>query len=231
MKLGIMQPYFLPYIGYFQLIKAVEKYVIADDVNYIKQGWINRNYMLVNGKPFMFRLNLIDASPNKWINEIYVADNQSKLLKTIEYSYKKAPFFKDVFPVIEGIFQFEDRNLARYAGNSIIKIADYLEFETEFLYEGDVQECDRSLKLQERLISDCVLFGATEYINAIGGMELYDKNEFKKAGVELLFLKSKPIEYKQFYHPFVPNLSMLDVLMFNSVEEINSNLLNQYELT
>ena len=229
MKLGIMQPYFLPYIGYFQLIKAVDKYVIADDVNYIRQGWINRNYILVNGKPFMFHLGLIAASPNKWINEISVADNQSKLLRTIEFNYKKTPFFNDVFPIMESIIQYEDKNLARYVGNSIIKIADYLEIETEFLYEGDVKECDRTLKLQERLISDCVLFGATKYINAIGGMDLYDKNEFKKAGVELLFLKSKPIKYKQFYHPFVPNLSILDVLMFNSIEQTNE-LLEQYEL-
>ena len=229
MKLGIMQPYFLPYIGYFQLMKIVDKYVIADDVNYIRQGWINRNYMLLNGKPFMFHLNLIDASPNKWINEIYVADNQSKFLKTIEFNYKKAPFFRDVFPMIEDIFNYEDKNLARYVGNSLIKIAGYLGFKTEFLYEGDVQECDRSLKLQERLISDCVLFGATEYFNAIGGMELYDKTEFRKAGVELLFVKTKPIEYKQFNHPFVPNLSILDVLMFISVEKLN-NLLDQYEL-
>ena len=224
-----MQPYFLPYIGYFQLIKAVDKYVIADDVNYISKGWINRNYLLLNGKPFMFHLNVIAASPNKWINEIYVADNQYKLIKTIEYYYKKAPFFNDVFPMIESIIQYEDKNLARYVGNSIIKISGYLGLEPEFLYEGDVQECDRSLKFQERLISDCVLFGAAKYINAIGGMELYDKNEFKKAGVELLFLKSKPVEYKQFNHPFVPNLSILDVLMFNSVEDINNNLLNQFE--
>jgi len=224
-----MQPYFLPYIGYFQLIKAVDKYVIADDVNYIRQGWINRNYILVNAKPFMFHLNVIDASPNKWINEIYVADNQPKLLKTIDMNYRKAPYFKDVFPIIENICAYEDKNLAKYVGNSIIKISDYLGLDTEFLYEGDVQECDRSLKFQERLISDCVLFGAKEYINAIGGMELYDKEEFKKAGVDLLFLKSKPIEYKQFYHPFVPNLSILDVLMFNSVEQTNE-LLSRYEL-
>ena len=229
MILGIMQPYFLPYIGYFQLIKAVDKYVIADDVNYIRQGWINKNFLLINAKPFMFHLNLIDASQNKWINKIYVADNQYKLLKTIEFNYKKAPFFKDVFPMIEGILTYEDKNLARYVGNSIIKISKYLRLKTEFLYEGDVQECNRSLKFQERLISDCVLFGAKQYINAIGGMKLYDKDEFKKAGVELLFLKSNPIEYKQFYHPFVPNLSILDVLMFNSVEQTNVLLL-QFDL-
>ena len=228
MKLGIMQPYFLPYIGYFQLIKAVDKYVIADNMNYIKQGWINRNYILLNGKSFMFHLPLKDASINKLINEIDVVDDHYKLLKTIEVNYRKAPYYKDVFPMIEEIIRHEDKNLAKYLGNSLIKIAAYLRIDAEFLYNSD-HEYDHSLKAQERLISNCRLYGAKEYINAIGGMELYDKEEFKKAGIDLFFLKSKPVEYKQFNHPFVPNLSILDVLMFNSVEQTNE-LLMQYEL-
>ena len=228
MKVGIMQPYFLPYIGYFQLIKAIDKYVIADDMNYIKQGWINRNYMLLNGQSFMFHLVVINASINKWINEIYVADDQSRLLKTIEVNYRKAPYFKDVFPMIEGIIRYEDKNLGRYVGNSIIKIAEYLRINTKFLYNSD-HECNRSLKFQDRLISDCLLYGTKIYINAIGGMKLYDKEAFNKAGIEMFFLKSKPIEYKQYNHVFVPGLSILDALMFNSVKQMGE-LLNQYEL-
>ena len=228
MKVGIMQPYFLPYIGYFQLIKAIDKYVIADDMNYIKQGWINRNYMLLNGQSFMFHLAVINASINKWINEIYVADDQSRLLKTIEVNYRKAPYFKDVFPMIEGIIRYEDKNLGRYVGNSIIKIAEYLRINTKFLYNSD-HECNRSLKFQDRLISDCLLYGTKIYINAIGGMKLYDKEAFNKAGIEMFFLKSKPIEYKQYNHVFVPGLSILDALMFNSVKQMGE-LLNQYEL-
>jgi len=228
MKLGIMQPYFLPYIGYFQLIKAVDRYVIADDMNYIKQGWINRNNILLGGSPFRFNLTLIEASINKRINEIYVVEEQYKLLKTIEVNYRKAPYFNQVFPTIEGIFGYEDKNLARFVGNSIIKIAGYLRLDTEFLYNSD-HECEQTLKGQERLISNCHIYGAKVYINAIGGTELYDKETFRQAGIDLLFLKTHPIEYKQFNHPFVPNLSILDVLMFNSVEETNE-LLMQYEL-
>ena len=228
MKLGIMQPYFLPYIGYFQLIKAVDKYVIADDMNYIKQGWINRNNILLGGRPFMFHLALVEASLNKKINEIYVAEDQYKLLKTIEVNYKKAPFFNQVFPMVEGIIRYENKNLARYVGNNIIKIAGYLRLNTEFLYNSD-HECEQTLKGQERLISNCLIYGAKVYINAIGGSELYDKETFKKAGIDLLFLKTQPIEYKQFNHSFVPNLSILDVLMFNSVEETNE-LLEKFEL-
>ena len=223
-----MQPYFLPYIGYFQLMKSVDKYVIADDMNYIKQGYINRNYILLNGKPFMFHLSLIEASQNKRINEIYVAEDQSKFLKTIEVNYRKAPYFNQVFPMVEDIIRYEDKNLGRYVGNSIIKIADYLRIDTEFLYNSD-HECENTLKLQERLIANCQLYGAKVYINAIGGMDLYDKETFKKVGIDLLFLKMQPIEYKQYNNPFVPNLSILDVLMFNSVEQTNE-FLEQYEL-
>ena len=228
MKLGIMQPYLLPYIGYFQLMKAVEKYVIADDLNYIKQGWINRNNLLMNGTGFMFQLSVIGASQNKLINEIIVADDQSKLLRTIEINYRKAPFFADVFPIIDSILQYEDKNLARYLGNSLVQIAEYLRFDTTFSYMSDLKR-DTSLKAQDMVINVCTIMEASDYINAIGGMELYDKKIFKENGIDLFFLKTKPIEYKQFKNSFVPNLSMLDVLMFNSVEDIDQLLL-QYEL-
>ena len=228
MKIGIMQPYFLPYIGYFQLMKAVDKYVIADDLNYIKQGWINRNKLLLNGNEFMFNLAAIGASQNKLINEIVVADDQSKLLRTIEVHYRKAPFFTDVFPLMEKIIQHKDKNLARYIGNSLMMFADYLKFGTEFTYMSNLER-DSSLKAQEMVIDVCTVVNATEYINAIGGMELYDKETFRKNGIVLFFLKTKQIEYKQFNNLFVPNLSMLDVLMFNSVETTNK-LLEQYEL-
>ena len=228
MKLGIMQPYFLPYIGYFQLMKAVDKYVIADNLNYIKQGWINKNKLLLNGNEFMFNLAVIGASQNKLINEIVVANDQSKLLKTIEVNYRRAPFFTDVFPLMEKIIQHEDKNLARYTGNSMMAVADYLKFSTAFMYMSDLER-DFSLKAQEMVINICTIVNATEYINAIGGTELYDKETFKKNGIDLFFLKTNQIEYKQFNNPFVPNLSILDVLMFNSVEEVHG-LLGMYDL-
>ena len=229
MKLGIMQPYFLPYIGYFQLIKAVDKYVIYDDVNFIKRGWINRNNILLNGQSFLFTLNLLEASQNKLINETFVSDDQSKLLKTLHTAYKKAPRFSSVFPIVEKIFGYEDKNLARFVGNSLTQIAGYLQFDTEFIYSSDIKEKNHSLKSQDKILNICTVMGATQYINAIGGMELYSKERFAECDIKLSFLKSQPIEYKQFNNSFVPWLSILDVLMFNSVEETN-RLLEQYEL-
>jgi len=229
MKLGIMQPYFLPYIGYFQLIKAVNKYVIYDDVNYIKGGWINRNNMLLGGEKFMFNLILSGASPNKFIYEIFVSDNQTKLLKTIQAAYQKAPQFSNVFPMMESIIEYDNKNLARYVGNSIIQIADYLRLDTEFIYSSDIREKDTSLKAQDKVLNICEVLEVTQYINTIGGMELYSKKRFAECNIKLSFLQTQPIEYKQFNNIFVPYLSILDVLMFNSVEQTNE-LLDKFEL-
>ena len=224
-----MQPYFLPYIGYFQLLKAVDKYVIYDDVNFIKRGWINRNSILLNGKSFLFTLTLLEASQNKLINEIYVSDESSKLLKTINNAYKKAPYFSSVYSIIEKIFAFENKNLARYVGNSIIQIADYLGLDTEIVYSSDIREKDASLKAQDKILNICEVMGASQYFNAIGGRDLYSIDHFSNLNIKLNFIKTQPIEYKQFNNPFVPNLSILDVLMFNSVEQIGE-MLGQYEL-
>ena len=228
MKLAIMQPYFLPYLGYFQLIKAVDKYLIYDDVNFIKRGWINRNNMLINGQRFLFTLPLCGASQNKLINEIYLSNDRSTLLKTIYNSYKKAPYFSTIFSMVEQILGYEDKNLANFVGNSIIQISNYLQLDTEFLYSSDIKEKNNLLKGQEKVLNICAAMGASEYINSIGGADLYSKEQFEECNIKLSFIKTQLIEYKQFNNQFVPDLSILDVLMFNSVEQTNE-LLNKYE--
>ena len=228
MKLGIMQPYFMPYLGYWQLIKAVDKFVIYDDVNFIKGGWINRNNILLNNQRFLINLLLSGASSNKLINEIGVQENQIKLIKTIESAYKKAPMFDSVFPVFLQIISFEDKNLAKLLGNSLIEVAKYLEIETEFVYSSDVEK-NNSLRAQDKILHICTLLGAKQYINAIGGQELYDKESFDSQGLKLNFIKSELPPYKQFNNEFIPGLSIIDVLMFNSVEDVNL-MLDKYTL-
>lgn len=227
MKLAIMQPYFMPYIGYFQLINAVDKFVIYDDVQFIKGGWINRNYLLLNDEKFMFNLILNGASANKLINEITVQVNQNKLIKTIYYSYNKAPYFKTVISLIENILNYEDKNLAKFIGNSIINICDYLKIHTAILYSSMLSK-NNELKAQDKVISICKLLNADTYINAIGGQELYDKETFNRDNIQLKFIKSNLSSYKQFKNEFVPWLSIIDVMMFNSVDEINE-MLDNYE--
>jgi hypothetical protein len=230
MKTAIMQPYFFPYIGYFQLINSVETFVIYDDVNYIKKGWINRNNILVNGKPHLFSIALKEVSQNKKINEISVDDSNWKadLLKTITLSYKKAPFFQGAFPVIEDIILFDEKNLAKFLTHAIRKICSYLLIETNIVVSSEIEK-DNTLKAQEKIIEICRKTDTTHYINAIGGMELYDKSDFSKYNINLQFIKSKPIIYPQFKNEFIPWLSIIDVIMFNAPAQIN-DMLNDFEL-
>lgn len=231
MKLGLMQPYFFPYIGYWQLINAVDKYVIYDDVNFIKGGWINRNRILMNGMAKMINLKMNGASPNKLINEVKVANDNiynKKLLKTIEHCYSKAPYYKDVYTLIEEIIFYEEEKLSIYLGNSIKRIAEYLDISTEIMMSSKIDK-DNSLKGQNKVIDICRILDAKEYYNAIGGINLYSHDYFESQGINLKFLKTEIITYKQFGNDFEPNLSIIDVMMFNSNEDVK-RLLELYIL-
>lgn len=228
MKIAIMQPYIFPYLGYFQLIKSVEKFVVYDDVNYIKQGWINRNRILLNDKDFLFVLNLEGASSFKLINEIELGNNVKKILKTIEQAYLKAPYYKEVYPLIESLLLQSERNLAKYLFNQITAISRYLNIETELLLSSTIVK-DNTLKGKDKVISICEKLKGSTYINAIGGKELYDKSDFLNHGLDLLFIKSRMISYQQFNNEFIPWLSIIDVLMFNSKDKVQL-LLDEYDL-
>jgi hypothetical protein len=231
MKIAIMQPYFFPYIGYWQLMKAVDKYVIYDDVNFIKAGWINRNKILMNGEGKMINLQVHNSSPNKLINEVGVLGNpiyNKKLLKTLETCYKKAPHYEDVFPVIESIITLDEKNLDRYLEFLIRRVSEYLSIDTELIVSSTIFK-NNELRGQDKVIEICKVLGADEYINAIGGQALYSPEDFAAQGIQLKFLKTGDIKYQQFMNEFVPNLSIIDVMMFNSLEEVKK-MLEKYEL-
>lgn len=231
MKVGIMQPYFLPYIGYWQLLNAVDKYVIYDDVNYIKRGWINRNRILVGKEAKFITIKVKAASQNKLINELDIAleaKDRMILLRTIEENYKKAPFFKEVFLVIEEIINYQEDNLAKFIEFSLRKICGYLNITTELILSSELKK-DTSLRAEDKILEICKELNATEYYNAIGGQELYSVENFKKEGIELKFLETEKIEYEQFDNEFIPYLSILDLMMFNSVEKIKEDL-EKYKL-
>lgn len=231
MKLGIMQPYFIPYIGYWQLMNAVDKYVIYDDVNFIKRGWINRNRILINGIPGYINVPMLGSSQNKHINEIGVnADEKiaEKNLHTIRNSYKKAAYFEEVYPLVEKIVKCRETNLALYIAESFKIINNYLGITTELLFSSDLKKnCE--LKGQDKILHICDVLGATEYYNAIGGQQLYDRKIFKERQITLKFLQTDNIIYKQFTNEFYANLSIVDVMMFNSREEV-MEMLNRYTL-
>lgn len=231
MRVGIMQPYFLPYIGYWQLMNAVDRYVIYDDVNFIKGGWINRNRILMNDRPQYFNVPMSGASSFKLIKEIEV-NNDSRLieknLRVLEGAYKKAPYYKEVYPLMQRILFCGKRNLAEYIEESLYVIGDYLDIKTEFIISSSLKK-DCSLKGQDRVIAICKLLGAKEYYNAIGGQKLYSAMEFRKQGIRLCFLKTNAIRYEQFCNEFQENLSIVDVMMFNSKDEIQK-MLKKFEI-
>lgn len=228
MILAIMQPYLFAYIGYWKLIKAVDTFVIYDDVNFIKQGYINRNNILSNDQKQLLTLELIGASSNTVINEIEVGRNIKKIKRTIENAYIKAPYFDTAYPIIENILSQQEKNLAKFIGYSLWKISEYLQVDTKFIYSSDIEK-NNDLKAQDKVIDICVRLKADRYINAIGGQELYDKESFKDKDIELNFLQAELHEYKQFENDFIPYLSIIDVMMFNSKDEIKM-MLDEYEL-
>lgn len=226
MKLGIMQPYFFPYIGYWQLMNYVDEYVVYDDVNFIKGGWINRNRILLNGQPYMINIKMQGASPYKHINEIDIADDSvfvRKQLSTIEMAYKKAPYFDETFEIAQKIYSSTSDKLSDRLFESIKAVCEYLDIDTKLILSSEMDK-DDNLKGKDKVISICKELGADTYINAIGGTSLYDKEEFKNNGIRLNFLKPEETEYSQGKYPFVASLSILDVMMFNSKEEIKDKL-------
>lgn len=228
MKVGIMQPYFLPYIGYFQLINAVDKFVIYDDANYIKQGWINRNRILLDDKPFVFHIQLSGASSFKKINEISIGKNRLKVFKTIQQAYSKAAYYQQSIELLAAIFHYKTDNLAEFTSYSINRICSYLKINSNLILSSQIEK-DNFPKGESKIINICNSIGAETYINAIGGKSLYSSLNFLKNGIQLYFLNTGDVRYKQYNTNFIKDLSIVDVLMFNDIKEI-SGMLNNFAL-
>ncbi len=232
MKLGLMQPYFLPYIGYFQLINAVDTFIIHDDVQWIKNGWINRNRILVNGEDRFMTLPLLKDSSLLNINQRFLAadinSQKNKLLRQIQESYRKAPYFDAAFALFNRCMSCEEQNISMFVTHAIREYCTYLSIRTPIIFSSSLQK-NNSLKAQERVIEINRVLGSENYINPSGGAALYDRVAFSRANINLQFLRTQEIDYPQFNHTHVPFLSILDVTMFNSPEQL-SRLLQAYEL-
>jgi len=226
-----MQPYFFPYLGYFQLIHAVDRFVVLDDVNFIKRGWVNRNNLLQEGTAQLFTIPLSGASQNRKINEILVSDEPDwrvKLVKRIEMCYRKAPMFPSVFPLVRKALDMSGVSIGQLNRTAMMDVLGYLGVRTEIVPSSAVYG-NSELKGKERIMDICVREGATHYINPIGGVELYEKAEFQARGVKLSFLRAGLPAYRQFGAPFVRGLSMIDVLMFNEPSVV-SGMLTEHTL-
>jgi hypothetical protein len=231
-RLAIMQPYIFPYLGYYQLIHCVDKFIFYDDVNFIKNGWINRNNILVNGQKHLFSIPLKAQSSYKKILEIEIDKSKKwseKLLNTIYISYKKAVHFDEIYKLIEPIFSNNNySSISEISKESVVQICEYLDIETELVVSSELYN-NAHLSGSERIIDLCLNENANCYVNPIGGKVLYSKTNFASNNIELSFLVPSLRDYNQFVPNFLPGLSIIDVLMFNSKLHIKE-MLNQYEL-
>lgn len=228
-SLAIMQPYFFPYLGYFQLIASVDKFVLLDDVHMIRQGWVNRNNILLQGKAHLISIPVQKASQNKLICDLELVDSamwREKMFKTLRQAYSKAPYFSDVEPLVASVLQFPNNSLSHFVLQSITSVAEYIGLKTKFVPSSSVY-LNAYLKGQERIIDICLQEHAGSYINAIGGQDLYSKKAFSDKGISLQFVKMRSVDYQQFGANFVPSLSIIDVLMFNSREQIAGLLMEK----
>lgn len=232
-SVAIMQPYFLPYIGYYQLINTVDEFVIYDNIQYTKKGWINRNRLLCAGRDELITLPLRRGSDYADVCDRYLADDwnitKDKLLSKVLTWYSKAPYKLETLDVLDKIFDYSNKNLFEFIYNSLRVTLDYLDIKTKIVVSSTIQ-MDHSLKSVDKVLAICKAIHASHYVNPIGGVDLYSKEVFRQHNIHLQFLKANNIQYDQLTQQFVPYLSILDVLMFNSQQTIKEQYLTQYTL-
>ncbi|CAM3864194.1 WbqC family protein [Rheinheimera salexigens] len=228
MSFAVMQPYLFPYLGYYQMVYAVDKFVFYDDVTFIKGGYINRNNILMNGKAQRFTIPVPGMSSNKKINELRFDINVIKVLKSIEQSYRKAPYFNAIFPIIESVLSDPNRQVEHICAQSIKQVFAYLGLEKAFYFSSQL-EFDREQSATDKLFSIAELMKSDDYINSPGGKALYNKEHFETKGIKLSFIQTEPYSYQQSNFEFTPHLSMIDVLMWNSKQDVLA-LLELYSL-
>jgi hypothetical protein len=231
MHIAIMQPYFLPYIGYFQLMAAVDSFVIYDTVKYTKRGWINRNRMLRNGEAVMFSLPLRKDSDYLNICERHLADNfdSKKLLNQFAGAYRAAPERDRVMPLLADILAYQSETLFDYLRYSLQRCALALGISTPLVVSSDIEETVQVTGV-DRVLSICANLGADRYTNPFGGVDMYRPSVFAAHGIKLRFLRSRPDPYPQGGAAFQKSLSIIDVMMFNPPDRVAELLLNGYDI-
>lgn len=245
MKLAIMQSYFFPYIGYFQLINSVDTFILYGHVSFVKKSWITRNRILDKGKavPVYINVPVIGKSSNKLIKDVSIDNNsklKKKLLDLLYFNYKKAEHFNEIYPFLKELIATNEDNLHTYNSKNIIKICDLLDIKTNIIFEEQEAESielelqidteiDKENIKSERVIKLCRKHYATTYINPIGGTELYEKKYFRNNNIDLFFVKTEDYEYQQFNNMFSPHLSIVDMLMHIGVKR-TKEYIKKYKL-
>lgn len=229
-SLGVMQPYFFPYIGYYQLIFASDIFLIYDDVQYSRGGWINRNRIASQENVQYITLPVSRNSHTKLIKDSFFTSShlqaKEKIVRILYQTYNKAPEFAKQFPLLEKLILDKEISVATYLSKQIISISELLKIKTQisrssFLPRESSKPQDKTQKLCE-LASQ---LKTTEYINSPGGMILYNKEDFLKYGITLKFINPQPFVYGNNQAAlFESNLSIIDALMFCPLKLILNQL-------
>jgi len=228
-KIAIMQPYFLPYLGYFSLIKAVDKWIVMDEVQMIQYGWVHRNRVLKQDGGFYYiRVPLVKHSHTTLIKDIRInneTDWKQKIIDQLGHYKRKAPFYRNTIGLLKSAFEKSFESLTQQNVHLLEKVCEYLEIDFSYTIQSDlkvdastISESDDSAKCI------CHTLGYQHCVNPIGGRDLYCTEEYEQEGIDLCFLKNNLPPYEQKNGSFVKSLSIVDVMMFNSPEEINKML-------
>jgi len=213
MKIACMQPYAFAYLGYYQLVHAVDNFVLLDDVNYIKRGWSNRNRILLNGQEHRFTIPVKKASQNKLYNEIELTDQwRTQLDAVIYHAYGRT--MPPTFSLCNNIVDLAAECIKFFVPDSTLQLSSLID------YGGGTG--------QQRILNICKALSATEYINPPGGREVYDSALFESNGIELKFLQPIFKPYPQKSTEFVSGLSIIDVYLNDADMK---EQLESYEIT
>jgi len=221
--LAIMQPYFFPYIDYFRLAASVDRFVFLDDVQYIRRGWINRNRLLIRGEPSYFSVPVKKPARSDRICDVRIAepDERERILETIRHTYRKAPFFDQTFTLARRVLSFPTNFIGELAKHSVQEVCRLLRLETSFVQSSRIYGNDH-LRGEARIVDIARIEGAGVYRNARGGAHLYSRPVFEAEAIDLQFLDTRSFSYSQANEVGVADLSILDVLMWVSVDAVGA---------
>lgn len=236
MKLAIMQPYFFPYAGYFSLIKHTDKFILLDSVQFIRHGWIERNRILKQGDGWIYiKVPVIrEGGRETLIRDIKIDNSQKwkqKILAQLQPYKKIAPYFNVMIDLLNEIFSGEYDNITELNKIALERVCDFLGISHNIeVFSTMNLMIDQPQASDEWALNICKAYGNVgEYWNPPGGQALFDRKKYEESEIKLRFHKLNLLPYSQKRSAFEPGLSIIDMLMFNSVNETRS-MLDNYEI-
>jgi len=236
MNLGIMQPYFMPYLGYFSLIKHTDRFILFDTVQFIRHGWIERNRILKQDGTWQY-IQVPIIKPNgrdTIIKDVKInndLDWENRIIAQLQHYKKKAPYYKETIELLTDVFSQRFDDIVTLNQVSLEKVCEYLGIKrsTEVFSKMGLDIEDATAPDEWALNICKAIPGADEYWNPIGGLSFFNRTKYENAGIKIYFQELVLTTYRQLGNEFEPGLSIIDVMMFNSPETINQ-MLDNYKL-